>query len=1419
LEIEKLCFFKNPMMMMTYNHFTPGIRKLLLITIFSLTLCVQRVYAQCPPNIGFELNSFAGWIGFTGSHNGTIPINTPTVGIVPGRHTITTGGNDPVIPAIPQLCPLPGFGTRSVKLGNQQTGAQSERLRTSFNVTPNTSALLFAFAVILQDPSHSANQQPRFELNITLPNNQNLPCGTYVYVASGNLPGFQNSGSVRYRNWAQQSINLIPFIGQTVNINVLTADCSPTAHYGYGYFDMTCDIFQVIRRYCPGDQDAILTAPSGFTNYQWSPTGQTTQSILVQNPVNNSVYSVTMIPQGGNPGCSVTIHDTIRLMGANTSVIDNTCNGASAGSASIAVTGGTPYYNYTWSSNPVQTTATATGLTAGSYSAVIIDAAQCTVNVSVVLVDPPPIANTTSSTPVSCYGGTNGTATINMIGGSPPYSYAWNTVPIQLNPTANGLGVGTWIVSVSDLGGCSNDIPIVVTGPPELLTSVSFTPVLCNGASTGSASVVAVGGTGAYQYMWNTFPPQLNANATNITAGTYIINVTDANNCVASNEVIVTEPPVITSTTTTTPVSCFGGSNGTAIVNAGGGVGGFNYSWNTNPVQNTASAVNLFAQQYTITVMDANGCVHTNTATPIQPTDIILNTASTPVSCFSGADGTVTANAVDGTPGYSFAWNTNPVQVSQTVNGLIAGTYTVTVTDALGCIKTQSVPVIEPSLLTATESSTSTSCYGGIDGTATVIPSGATPPYTYLWSTAPNQVTQTAVGLSLGTYWVTVTDDNNCTFSLFSSVPEPGPMIATAVSTDALCMGSADGTATGTGSGGTPGYSYVWNTVPAQNTAIATGLSLGVYQVTISDVNNCSATAEVSINHPTQLDAVTSYTPAFCFGSADGTATVEAFGATPAYTYSWSSVPPQNGATAIGLAAGNYIVTVTDAQNCSIIRPVFITEPTQVQLTTSHTPTLCFGSRDGTATVEAIGGTPGYYYSWNTSPLQTTPQANFLSAGIWMVNVRDMHNCSHTISVVVTEPPQLDALLTKQDVLCFGESNGSITAEGLLGTAPYLYTWQLDPPQNTPTASNLAIGNYSVRITDMNGCNITRSMEVNQPALLEADSEWREPTCWQGFDAMARVITRGGTQPYTYMWDNNPSLNQATLENIHYGWHFALTVDKHGCARKDSMYITQPLPVPRANVIGDTICPGESAYLRALSTINGHHVFWYNKQDDTHPFFTGTTHRTPVIYGQRIYFVNTEDEKGCKSPKVPVIAVVHPQPVANFESDKQKGQMPDAIFAFKNTSRAPSGIMSNTWEFGDGQISTLKDPVHQYKEVGLYDVKLTVIDSNGCISVQDKKHFVEVELVVGLVPPNAFSPNGDGANDYFYIESFNMRSWYIIMFDRWGNKIYESTDLNFRWDGTLNGQPLPEGTYVYQLTGYALNGYPVERSGTVLLFR
>jgi gliding motility-associated-like protein len=281
-------------------------------------------------------------------------------------------------------------------------------------------------------------------------------------------------------------------------------------------------------------------------------------------------------------------------------------------------------------------------------------------------------------------------------------------------------------------------------------------------------------------------------------------------------------------------------------------------------------------------------------------------------------NGTATVTPNGGVPPYTYSWNTVPVQTTQTATGLCAGQYIVTVSDATGCATDMdTIQINTIGGVGVTSTSAPVLCFGGNTGSATATSSGGAPPFTFSWSTTPVQTNATATGLSAGTYTVTITDSQGCTDTSIIIITQPTQVTAvTNLISDALCFGSADGSASVTPGGGTGSYSYAWSSIPMQTTSTATGLAAGTYSVIVADANNCTATALVTINEPTAVTTQIVFDPANC-GLQDGQSTVNASGGTGPYTYSWSTTPPQTGATASGLSAGNYTVTVTDANGCS----------------------------------------------------------------------------------------------------------------------------------------------------------------------------------------------------------------------------------------------------------------------------------------------------------------------------------------------------------------------------------------------------------------------------------------------------------------------------------------------------------------------
>ena len=627
--------------------------------------------------------------------------------------------------------------------------------------------------------------------------------------------------------------------------------------------------------------------------------------------------------------------------------------------------GGTGTYTYVWSPSG-GTGATASGLTAGTYSVIITDANACTATINSIVVGGAAAAltATSSTTPVSCFGGTNGTATVTPSGGTGTYTYAWSPSG-GTGATASGLTAGTYSVTVTDANSCFYTINnIAVTGPTVITANPTQINVSCNGGSNGTATVAPSGGSGSYTYLWSN--GATTATASGLVQGNYSVTITDANLCPITQNFTITQPTsLVASQGTISNVSCNGGSNASATVAVAGGSLPYSYSW--APTGGTgATASGLTAGTYTVTVTDNNACQTTQSFTITQPSTLVANAAAqTNILCNGAATGSATVNVTGGTGAYTYSWAPSG-GTAATATGLAAGTYTVTVKDANLCQTTQSFTITQPSTLVATASAqTNIGCRGDATGSATVNVTGGTGAYTYSW--APSGGTAaTATGLIAGTYTVTVKDANLCQTTQSFTITQPAAILsATTASLGVSCFGGSNGSAGVTASGGTPGYTYLWAPLGGTSATI-TGRPAGNYTCTITDSNGCTLVKNITINTPAVLSATTIKTDVSCNGGTNGSATVTVSGGTPGYTYSWA---PTGGtaATATGLAAGTYTVTVTDANTCQTTATVTINQPATLAVTSAQTNVLCNGGASATASVVVSGGTPGYTYVWSPS--------------------------------------------------------------------------------------------------------------------------------------------------------------------------------------------------------------------------------------------------------------------------------------------------------------------------------------------------------------------------------------------------------------------------------------------------------------------
>jgi len=516
-------------------------------------------------------------------------------------------------------------------------------------------------------------------------------------------------------------------------------------------------------------------------------------------------------------------------------------------------------------------------------------------------------------------------------------------------------------------------------------------------------------------------------------------------------------------------ILCNGGTSHVSVAPQFG-AGPYVFSWNSAPVQHTATAT-LTAGTYIATITDNQGCTATASVTITQPAAINIGMASTPTSC-GGNTGTVTATPSGGTGAYTYAWA--PIgTTSATATGLSTGTYSVTVNDANGCAATASVAVTNPGITVTTNNIINEPCNGSAAGAATANPAGGTAPYTYAWATSGG-VGITASGLTAGTYTVTLTDNNGCVATATATITEPLGLNINMAGTQATC-GSSNGTATATPSGGTGAYTYMWSPIGTTG-ATATGLSAGTYTVSVNDANGCTSTASVQVTNPGNLAVNTNVTNVACNGSATGSSTANPSGGTAPYTYVWAP-SGGTGITASGLSAGTYTVTLTDNGGCITTASATITQPAALSIAQGSLPASSGSNCDGTAWVTVSGGTSAYTYAWNPGGAITDTIKNVCNGNFCCI-VTDHNGCkdSTCVDVGVTGIPVIG---TSSSIKIFpSPNNGMFTISGLSkGILVEIYDYTGQKINNTISDNDImqvniadkANGIYLIRITSNDG--------------------------------------------------------------------------------------------------------------------------------------------------------------------------------------------------------------------------------------------------------------------------------------------------------------------------------------------------------------
>jgi hypothetical protein len=870
-------------------------------------------------------------------------------------------------------------------------------------------------------------------------------------------------------------------------------------------------------------------------SYEWSG-GQTTTQI---SSLIAGSYTVTVTDANGCTAISIIAITQPTPLSAGITILSNvTCSGGNNGSMQVNASGATAPYTYLWSNG--QTSTLATGLTSGTHTVTVTDALGCTGTLQSTLVSPLAIAANITTTNINCNGGSNGTAAVAVTAGVAPYSFVWSTG--QTTTSISGLVAGTYTVTVTDFRGCSASFPAIITQPNVVGFTAVVTNITCNNLINGSIAATPTGGTPGFTYLWSNGGTA--STITGLSAGTYTLTVTDSKGCSRSAVAGTVVNPVVISlpTLVRTNVTCFGAANGTLTANPTGGTAPYSYLWSNG--QTTQTAINLAAPAtYTVTVTDANNCPSASRSSIIsQPTQIVVSSTQVNVVCGGSATGSANAT-VTPTATYTFLWSNGATAAS--VSGLIAGTYTVTATNATGCTAVKVVTITQNPPIAVTFSGNHVSCFGQLDGSASALASGGVGSLTYLWSTGAT--TTSISGLAAGIYTLTVTDANSCSSSFNYTVTQPALLSSTSVVDSVNCNGGADGSIDLTTSGGTLPYTYLWNT-GALSDDIA-GLSAGIYTVTITDTRNCVSTQSFVVNQPLDLVVSGNVIDVNCFGPASGSISLTVNGGVPGYSYLWNTGATTSAIS--GLVQGSYSVTVTDYYGCTEIANFVVGQYAALSVNGVQTNVPCRNQLNGSVVLTVSGGATPYGYAWSNG--QTGSTLSGVGAGTYSVTITDAVGCTVFQSYTITQPTAaLTVFASITNANCFGVANGSAAAIVSGGTSPYSYLWSNG--QTTQAVTGLAIGAYSVVVTDANACSSSFGITISQAAQINVSASISNATCFGTNGAISTVVT-GGIGAYSYSWSSGQTTSSVSVPA---GTYTVTATDGVGCSRSNNFTVTQP---------------------------------------------------------------------------------------------------------------------------------------------------------------------------------------------------------------------------------------------------------------------
>jgi gliding motility-associated-like protein len=866
-----------------------------------------------------------------------------------------------------------------------------------------------------------------------------------------------------------------------------------------------------------------------------------------------------------------------------------------------------------------------------------------------------------SGTPPSCFGYTDGQVTLNVTGGTAPYSYKWSNG--QGGATVFGLSAGVYGVTVTDAANRTANSSVTVTQPAQLVANIAPSGGNCDDNMSFTPS--ATGGTAPYTYVWRNLDNGQTINTpilSNPTRNTYSLQVTDAKGCTAYKTVVVNGKMEVNLRIEN--VICGGDCDGVITALVTGGAFPYTYLWSYQN-KTTQALSPVPGGTYTVTVTDANGCQKTATGTVVEPEPLKVN-AKAIGECTDNASGTV--NPTGGKAPYTIKWSTGATTAT---TNLPQGVHFVTVTDALGCNRSEKVSISKAMGLMVMLMQKDFTCTSA--SVEACIPGGGLGPYTFQWSNGMN--TQVIMNVGAGTYKVTVIDGAGCRDSAVTIIEAPKSLKVNASAKNALCNNNTGSATVDNVENGAAPFTYKWSN--NLTTASITGLAGGDYSVTVTDAKGCTANAKVTVNTEGGINAVAfAKTNASCGGKTDGSATAQPTGTGP-FNYVWSTGATT--ATISNVAAGTYKVSVSNTAGCNTTASVNIDNAKNLVMKTSTSNAECTANSGAATVTDITGGTGPFIFRWSNGA--TTQTASNLSAGTISVTVTDAQGCSVSQDSIVVKAngSTVGVTVDKTDVSCSGLNNGKLSSKAT-GTAPFKYLWSNGA--TTADINNAAAGTYTVTVTDAAGCKAEARVTVNSGSNLVLTTSTTNAECGTANGAASVTNVLGGVGPFMYIWSNRQTTQTAT--NINAGTYSVTVTDVQGCqATKDNIVVN----ANNANIVANP-------KVTAATCKNANGKVEFDISGGKAPYtvrWSGGTNLTNIAAGT--YTFTVTDAAGCTKEQIVTInangniqAAFTTTPTANATN-----KCDSANYDFKNTTTGTTAGATYRWLFSNNRTATTTD--------------------------------------------------------------------------------------------------------------------------------